>query len=93
MAHFAAKRYEQTTDWANKALRQEPDKYTSNDVHLLLATSQAHLGNSEEAKQALAEGMREWPSLKAEFVPLPVYTDPGLRERYLDGLRRVGFDR
>ena len=39
MAHFAAKRYEQTTDWANKALRQEPDKYTSNDVHLLLATA------------------------------------------------------
>ena len=66
---------------------------TTIDDHLLLATSHAHLGNSEEAERALAEGLAEWPDLKAEFVPLPLYTDPWLRERYVEGLRRAGFER
>ena len=75
MAHFAAARYREATDWANKTLQQGPAKYTTTDAHLLLATSHAHLGNWAQAERALAQGLRDWPNLKEDLVPLPVYTD------------------
>ncbi len=92
MAHFAAKDYEQAIDWALRSLQQEPGKYTTTDAHLLLSTSHAHMGNSEKAQQALAEGLRRWPKLKVDLVPLPVYTDPDIRERYVEGLRISGLE-
>ncbi len=92
MAHFAADRYEQATDWAERALDNEPGKYTSADAHLILAASYAHLGRTTRARESLNEALQLWPDLELAFVPLPLYVDPDLRDRYVNGLRTAGLE-
>ena len=91
MAHFASDRYEQATTWAERALDHDPGSYTTADAHLILAASYAQLGRTERARESLHEALGLWPDLEPELVPLPLYVDPGLRDRYVDGLRKAGL--
>jgi tetratricopeptide (TPR) repeat protein len=92
MAHFASDRYEQATTWAERALEHNPGNYTTADAHLILAASYAQLGRTERARESLNEALGLWPDLEPDFVPLPRYVDPGLRDRYVDGLRKAGLE-
>ena len=58
MAHFAAERYEQATDWAERALEDEASTYSLAFAHLLLASSNAYLGRLDEARQSLEAALR-----------------------------------
>ncbi len=92
LAHFAAGRYEQTASWAARTLDRNPGEYTTVDAYLVLAASYAHLGRNALARESLDDALRLWPTLEADLVPLPTYTDADLRERYVEGLRVAGLE-
>lgn len=91
VAHFAEERYETATDWAERALARSTSEYVTADANLLGAASYAHLGRADRAQVALDEALRVWPEFRVDIAPLPAYTDPGLRERYVTGLRFAGL--
>ena len=92
LAHFAAERYEQAMNSAERALDRNPGEYTTADAYLVLASSYAHLGRTDRARESLNEALRLWPGFEIELVPLPPYVNQGLRDRYVNGLRRAGLD-
>ena len=89
LAHFAAERYEASADAARQSLQHRPNFAR---IHLLLATSYAHLGRLGEARAALETSLRLQPgnSLNARRAALPS-ADPAFVERYIDGLRKAGL--
>ena len=50
MAHFAAERYEQSVRWAQRALEDQTSSHSLAFAHLLLASSNAYLGQLDEAQ-------------------------------------------
>jgi TolB-like protein/Flp pilus assembly protein TadD len=88
-AHFAAQRYEEAIDWAQRSLQQRSDFPLP---YAYLAASHAHLGRAEEARAALEEVTRQRPdfsltSLRASSSGW----DPTLADRYFEGLRKAGM--
>jgi tetratricopeptide (TPR) repeat protein len=94
MAHFAAERYEQSVRWAQRALEDQTSSHSLAFAHLLLASSNAYLGQLDEAQESLAEALRLWPgvAIKRDLYSLFMAGDPTLRDRYLDGLRKAGME-
>ena len=94
MAHFAAERYEQAANWAQRALEGEASSYSLAFSHLLLASSSAYLGRLDQARESLEEALRLWPgvAIKWDLSSIFVAGDPTLRDRYLDGLRKAGME-
>jgi adenylate cyclase len=88
LAHFVAGRYAEASDWATRAIHDRP---TYLAAHRLLVTSLAQLGRLD-ATQALRALLSVAPgytvSIAAEHSAL---RHPAVRERYFDGLRRVGL--
>jgi adenylate cyclase len=89
MAHFAAERYAEAVEWARRSLQRNP----SNPRALVyLAASYAHLGEMDEARAALGEGLRLVPDLSlARLGVLSGAADPAFFEHLVDGLRRAGL--
>jgi adenylate cyclase len=89
-AHFAAQRYEEAIDWAERSLQQRRDfplPYT------YLAASHAHLGRVEQAQVALEEAIRHWPGFSlATFRQSSSGWDPALADRFCEGLRKAGLE-
>ncbi len=94
MAHFAAERYEQAANWAQRALEHEASSYSLAFAHLLLASSDAYLGRPDEARESLDEALRLWPgvAIKWDLWDIFMAGDPARRDRYLNGLRRAGLE-
>ncbi len=94
MAHFAAERYEQAADWAQRALEHEASSYQHAFAHLLRASSDAHLDRLDEAREALDKALGVWPDVEIKWDLWSIFTggDPALRDRYLDGLRQAGME-
>jgi adenylate cyclase len=90
IAHFAAERYEDTSEWAQRSLQRRPDFPAT---YRYLAASYAHLGRSDEAHAALEEMYRLNPtfSLAADRVVLST-ADPVFVERFIAGLRKAGLE-
>jgi adenylate cyclase len=89
MAHFAAERYEEAVDWAERSLHRRPKGGVAATI---LAASLAHLGRVEEARRIVTSsyGGRRLPSLSAVERNL-AFAAPAVAERYLDGLRKAGL--
>jgi tetratricopeptide (TPR) repeat protein len=94
MAHFAAERYEQAANWAQRALEDEASSYSLAFCHLLRASSNAYLDRLDEARQSLEAALFLWPdvAIKWDLSSIFVAGDPALRDRYLDGLRKAGME-
>jgi adenylate cyclase len=88
-AHFAAGRYEEAGNFAQQVLQQKPD-YSFG--HFLIAATRAHQGRLDEARTALAAGLRLQPEFsQAAADRMFGWGDPSFLEPYLDGLRKAGL--
>jgi adenylate cyclase len=89
LAHFAARRYEEAAEWAQRSLQRRLDYVLSRSI---LAASCAHLGRTDEARTALAAAMHLQQGSFEETAKLALpFADPDLVERVIDGLRKAGF--
>jgi adenylate cyclase len=89
-AHFAAGRYVEAVEYARQSIAHGAPLSMA---WLVLAASQAHLEEIEEAKAALreAEARTGWTETAAEFRRVHSYFHPDFLERYIDGLRKAGL--
>jgi adenylate cyclase len=89
-AHFAAGRYAEAVECARQSIEEGAPLYLA---WLVLATSQAHLGEIEEAKAALREAeARMGETLTATALRrMFSFMDRDFLERYIDGLRKAGL--
>jgi tetratricopeptide (TPR) repeat protein len=96
LAHFAAGRVEQAADQAERALEMAGSQpLTASSPfrphhHLALASYYANLGRLDEARQALHEPLRQWPTVRIDRDLKPFGRGPAW-DRYLDGLRMAGL--
>jgi len=88
LAHMVAGRYEASTDWAERTLRQAP----GHTVSLMgKAVACAHLDRMEEARAAVSQLLELQPWLTiAWFKTSATRYPPELRARYVAGLRKAG---
>ena len=89
LAHFVAERYEVAADWARRAIRAEP---SHPEPHIFLTASLGQLGRIEEARAALAAYARLRPDRhrwRASWFPFERAHDEA---RFLDGLRKAGWE-
>jgi adenylate cyclase len=88
-AHFAAGRYEEAAEWAQRTIDRHPNYEVG---YRGLAASYAQLGRIEEANAAVQQQLRLVPSLTIAVVRSHnAATDPDFLERWLDGLRKAGL--
>jgi adenylate cyclase len=85
-AHFLAGRYEEAVTYARRSLQAKSDQA---GAYRLLAASYGYLGRPAEGKAALAALLRLMPDFSA--ADLAAFLPPAVAERYLDGLRKVGW--
>ena len=94
-AHFAAERYEEAVQFAEKSIGYNYDDRwdTRAQTHEVRAASYSRLGRLEKARAALAETSKLGPRKSSEWVSL-LYgvAEPEHRQRYLDGLRMAGLE-
>ena len=88
LAHFAAGRYEDCMEWADRTLHEEPRHLPA--MHFRAACC-AHLGRIEEARDWIDRALQLEPvftiaRLKASALPFP----PELLARCIEGLRKAG---
>lgn len=96
LAYFAAGDYEKAREAALKCVRSNANSAFNRiaDGYERLASSNAHLGRMDEARQALQEAKRLRPGLRSQLVEAVLASaDPDLRGRYLDGLRMAGLEK
>jgi adenylate cyclase len=88
-AHFLAGRYDEASDWANKALREQPNYPAATRI---LAASKALLGQLTEAQGAMVSLRKFDPSLRGSNVPevYPVRRPEDLA-KLVEGLRKAGL--
>jgi tetratricopeptide (TPR) repeat protein len=89
VAHFAAGRYEEAIEWADRTLAAQPDYRQAMRIR---AASCAYLSRIEEAHAWLSRMLHFEPELtiarvKTSAPPFP----PELLARYLEGLRKAGL--
>jgi adenylate cyclase len=85
-AYIALQDYEAAFDALRKGIAINPD-FVAN--HAYLAVYNSMLGREEEAAAAAMEARHLYPGA----LPSPIFTDPVLYARFLEGYRRVGFDK
>jgi adenylate cyclase len=87
--YFELGQYAEAVDWGERAVQRRPDYLY---VHLLLASSYAHLDRLEEAHAALAQARTLQPGVTLAAVAAVHSTwSPGSGEPYIDGLRKAGL--
>jgi TolB-like protein/class 3 adenylate cyclase len=88
-AHFLADRYDEASEWANRALREQPNYPAATRI---LAASKALSGQSGDAQQAMARLRGLDPSLRVsnlgEVYPL---RRPEDLAKLAEGLRKAGL--
>jgi len=84
-AYFALKQYDQTIEWARRALAVSPRGNPW--IHLNLIAALALAGHEAEARDALQNYLASVPSWPKTIAAWKV---AGAPERYYDGLRKAG---
>ena len=83
---YQLKRYEEAI---SAALKGGSQPYW---IPSLLAAAHAQLGQTEDARQAIAATLELKPDCSlGTFARLAIFVDPGMREHLLDGLRKAGL--
>jgi hypothetical protein len=89
LAHFAAGRYAECTQWAERAIGCRPQIPIN---YAALAAAQAHLGETQKAKATIARMQRKDGAMRLSgFENVIRITDRELSTRFLDGLRLAGL--
>jgi TolB-like protein len=89
VAHFTARRYDQTIRRSIEAQRLRPGFQGS---RRLLVAALAQAGRLQEARSLLAIVRREQPCLSVAWIKENVpFQTPALMDRFLDGMRRAGL--
>ncbi len=89
LAHFAAGRYEEAVESANRALQYQP---TFAWAYRTLAATLVQLDRLTEARAAMNEAMRHEPQFTvAGGARVLLTADPQTGERYLESLRLAGM--
>lgn len=87
LAHFAEEQYESSLEWARRAAAHNGAGVMPFGV---LATSHAHLGHQQEARDAVAQMQARSPGFSTEqFLPMVASTRPDIAQRFIEGLRRA----
>jgi tetratricopeptide (TPR) repeat protein len=89
-AHLTARRYAEAADWARKSIRWQSD--TIIEPYLILAASLGHLGQLQDAKEALEKCQQLDPKLMASKEDWIRYKRVADSEHFLDGLRKAGWE-
>ena len=89
LAHFAAARYEEAVQWADRTLGEEP-RYRP--AMRTMAACHAYLGRMEEARDWANRVLELDPGFTiARFKASAASLPPELLARYVDGLRKAGL--
>ena len=90
LCHFMLGDYQRTAE----VLRDRIERFPETDTgRMLLASTQGHLGNLEEAKATWSELMEVNPDYSfAQRRKILPYRNPDDPERIADGLRKAGID-
>jgi len=88
-AHLVARRFEQATEWADRALHGQPRLVTAMRVKVV---ANAHLGRLDEARAELSRVLAHDPKLTiAGFREYAHFFAPEVLELYVAGLRLAGL--
>ena len=88
LAHFGKQDYTAAVCWVRRSIAGLPTYLTS---HLILASCLAHLGEHEQAREAVATIRALAPGETVGVVAALSASSGPTRERYLAGLRRAGL--
>ncbi len=89
VVEFCAEQYERAIDWAERALRLNPDYWID---YGCLASSHAHLGRGDHARAAVRELQRRAPGFSvSRFEQLVASAEPRYRESFRKGLELAGL--
>lgn len=86
-AHLRARRYEETSRWAEKALRRQPN---SIDAWRALALGRALAGDLDKARQAMQQLLQLAPNARISTT-MPIFVSPERREIFANALRQAGM--
>jgi len=90
MAHFGEERNEEAASWARRALSHNPEFAFG---YRTLATSLAHAGQVDAAREALARATEIEPNFTYAGGRRVLLTgSPEFAERYMEGLRMAGLE-
>jgi tetratricopeptide (TPR) repeat protein len=89
VAHFAARRFEQAIEWAERALHDQPRMISAMRVKVVAL---AHLGHLDEARAQLSRVLAINPKLTiAGYRAYGQFMVPEVLELYVAGLRLAGL--
>jgi TolB-like protein len=89
LVEFCAEKYERAIDWAERALRLNPNYWID---YGCLAASHALLGQRSDAREAVRELQRRAPDFSvSKFEQLVASADPKYRESFRKGLELAGL--
>ena len=88
LANLAAGRYEEASDWADRASRELP-RYTS--AIRTKAVSCAHLGRIDEAREWLGRLLDILPASTIGGWKSVTFLPPEIVAKYVEGLRKAGL--
>jgi len=90
IAHFAARRFEQAIEWADRALHEQPRLVAAMRVKV---AANAHLGHLDAARAELARVLAIDPKLTiADFLRRYAhFAAPEVLELFVTGLRLAGL--
>jgi adenylate cyclase len=84
--------YEEAVDWARRAVHEPRAAKGGYWSYAVLASALGNLGQTEEAREAVAEAVQRKPDLSLDYLATTLPTKhPGGLERYFDGLRKAGL--
>jgi adenylate cyclase len=88
-AHFAARRFEQAIEWADRALHDRPRQFPSMRVKVV---ANAHLGHLDEARAELSRVLAVDPKLTiAGYRAYAHFHAPEVLELFVTGFRLAGL--
>ena len=89
VAQYASRDYNAAADAARKWTRASAPHHFG---YFNLAAACGQLGRSQEAEQALQEGLRLYPDVSIEFISARwPYKDAGDLDHFVGGLRKAGL--
>jgi adenylate cyclase len=84
--------YEEAAHWGRRAVHEPRAAGGGYWSYAVLASALGNLGETKEAREAIAEALRRKPDLSLDYLATTLPTKkPGGLEKYFDGLRKAGL--